>query len=85
MLIWNSVLGASSYLLQRGIDCSFLSGTENLYEGQETSFVDRLGSNTYKVSLSPVRTWQPTFCYRVKAQGVPGTVADGPWSETIEL
>jgi TIR domain-containing protein len=84
-LSWTLTFGAGGYLLQRGSDESFLSFSEDIYEGEELGFIDPIGQFFQEVSLSPTRRWSPSFYYRVKAKAAPGVVSDSQWSNIVRV
>lgn len=84
-LSWTLTSGAGGYLLQRGSDESFLSFSENIYQGEELGFIDPIGQLFQGVSLSPTRSWSPSFYYRVKAKGTPGVLSDSQWSNIVKV
>jgi hypothetical protein len=79
------VVGANGYLLQRGSDESFLSSSEDIYEGEELGFIDPISRFFPGVSISPTRDWNPSFYYRVKAKGAPGATSDSLWSVVVRV
>jgi len=91
---WNSVFGATSYVLEKSTDAKFSSPTE-LYSGDKTEFIERgsfpsefspasvFGIQPHKPAFSIQPIGAPVWYYRVRAKG--GLLfLDSPWSNVVK-